>query len=772
MKTEITENIEDKTNSYNILVPFNVPGKPEIGVVDLNKIFQVNFNFDSLKILLEGLITAYKKTQEELENINAYNKVKTKKMENLIEELVDLNILDENFFDKKENTINNEEIKKDNLTLEKSVKKSNKMRPKSSRINRKIHAPTNNDLKLELQVGYDEVTKNIIKKVNGFELSINDLVEAVPLMQKEQNNNTEYINNLEEELNELKSKINNLTKENNTIKKKLKENEEKNKDINTKLKEMNIFDALNNNQMEDGDKKTILGIISNLDKKLNMKLKFLEEKISKIDSDAFKTEKETQNIKNTQDMSKMQIDKIKEKLDEINTKEENINLALEQNKENIKDKLDNKLTDLEKQFNISLNNLKTENNIKKENDKAQVSPKKEQVQNINLEKNPAFKSLKEAIKELNKKIKELNYENEIEQLKFDISALKSGIKNFVLLPDFKELKDLSDENNEIIRKVREDFEDFQIAQNVSKDITNINLKLESLTNKIHDINDRLSKKGDKIVFKSNNDYIYKFVEYSIFDEFKSHITKEFNNINDNFNNSRKLLFELIDSVKNRISFKDLKILEDAMMSQMDDMKNAFSKKFADKNEVNRGIKYLDQQIKNIIQIYIKKIEKGDNWLLAKKPISNNNICASCESFIGELNNSNDDNNIYIPWSKYQTKDSNDKLYRIGQGYSKMLQELQFDENDKKREIINNNIINMNKTEYSLNLGFNGKKLKINNDIKRNIQQNLPKLKEKQSLKKANSTLNENTDLYLKTENNAKDDEPIITKIFRVNKEQH
>ena len=102
----------------------------------------------------------------------------------------------------------------------------------------------------------------------------------------------------------------------------------------------------------------------------------------------------------------------------------------------------------------------------------------------------------------------------------------------------------------------------------------------------------------------------------------------------------------------------------------------------------------------------------------------------------------------------------------------MLQELQFDENDKKREIINNNIINMNKTEYSLNLGFNGKKLKINNDMKRNIQQNLPKLKEKQSLKKANSTLNENTDLYLKTENNAKDDEPIITKIFRVNKEQH
>ena len=135
METKITENITDKQKSpYNIVVPFNIPGKPDIGIIDLNKIFQVNFNFDSLKILLEGLITAYKKTQEELENINAYNKVKTKKMENLIEELVDLNILDEDFLEKKESTINNDEIKKDNLTLEKKVKKSNKMRPKSSRI--------------------------------------------------------------------------------------------------------------------------------------------------------------------------------------------------------------------------------------------------------------------------------------------------------------------------------------------------------------------------------------------------------------------------------------------------------------------------------------------------------------------------------------------------------------------------------------------------------------------------------------------------------------
>ena len=60
MKTAKTEKKDNGTKPYNIVVPFNIPGKPDIGLLDLNKIFQVNFNynFDSLKILLEGLITS------------------------------------------------------------------------------------------------------------------------------------------------------------------------------------------------------------------------------------------------------------------------------------------------------------------------------------------------------------------------------------------------------------------------------------------------------------------------------------------------------------------------------------------------------------------------------------------------------------------------------------------------------------------------------------------------------------------------------------------
>lgn len=53
------------------------------------------------------------------------------------------------------------------------------------------------------------------------------------------------------------------------------------------------------------------------------------------------------------------------------------------------------------------------------------------------------------------------------------------------------------------------------------------------------------------------------------------------------------------------------------------------------------------------------MDKGENWLLAKKPIDGF-ACASCEAYIGELH----DNNQYIPWNKYPMRDPNEKLYRV------------------------------------------------------------------------------------------------------------
>ena len=809
MKTAKTETKDNGTKPYNIVVPFNIPGKPDIGLLDLNKIFQVNFNynFDSLKILLEGLITSYKKTEEELENLRAYNKVKDNKIKDLEQKMIDLNILLLNSqgkaeeieklkelkqklseeieeeevkviqqprikIEKKEE---NEETKTLNVSSETSVKrKSAKMQPKKRK---KIHAPVNKDVKLDIQIGNDELINKIIKKVNGSEICLNDLFEAVPLLQKDQDNNIDMFNNIENELLELQSKIFNLYEENNSIKKKFDENEEKFKDIDLKMQDFNIIDILKANSGEGGDMNMTLGIISNLEKKINGKIKLLEEKISKIDSSSFKVEKESQNIKNSQNLNKRQIEQLKKQIEEINSREEIINKTIEQNNEDIHDKLDTKTANLEKYIKDSIDNLESslDNklvrireglNIRKGSTKQVINS--EELENMNLENKNALNNLKEAIIEINKKIKTFFNQNDLDQIKSDISALKSGMSNYTLIPDFREVKDISEENKTNIRKLREEFEDWQSTQTENSEIVNIKRKLESVSNKVHDIVENvINKKGDKNTYKPNENDKYKFIEYKLFDEFKTHIAKEFNNINDNFINSRKLLDELIDSVRNRTSFKDLKALEDAIMSKMEDLKNTFAKKFADKTEVNRVMKYLDQQIRNIIQIYIKKIEKGDNWLLSKKPISSN-LCASCESYIGNIKENNNDT-IYIPWNKYPVKDPNDKLYRMGNGYSKMLQMIQVDENDKKKE----GNVNMTKTEYLNDFtDFPSKKMKTINGMNKTTQKSLPKLRRKKVKKKVNTTDSENNNVNLNDDSDEGDEDPKITKIFRLNKEQH
>ena len=825
MKTEKNKINDNASKPYNIVVPFNIPGKPDIGLLDLNKIFQVNlnYNFDSLKILLEGLINSYKNTQEELENIHSYNKTKDTKIKDLEQKMLDLNILLnktignseevaklKNLKDELKNKVEEEEepipiksnininnINKENKEISyhtqsqshsletdklnkssppKSLKKQSAI--KNIKKRKKIHAPTNKEIKLDIQLGNDDIINKIIKKVNGYDLCINDLYEAVPQMQKETDNNLDIFKNFEDELFEIDSRINSLFEENANIKKKFEETEEKFKDINIKLQDFNIIDILKGNSGEGGDSNITLNLISNLEKKFNAKNKLLEEKIAKIDSSCFKIEKEGQNIKNSQNLNKRQIEQLKNQIEEINSREDNITKTIEQNNEDINDKVDTKVAYLEKYTKDSLDNLnsnlKQKFNTINENITLDKGSSKDiinsiEFQNMNSENINAIKSLKEAIIEMNKKIKVLSNQNDIELIKADISALKSSTSNYVLIPDFREIKELSEENKKTISKMREELEDFINAQSENSDIVNIKRKLESVSNKVHDIVENvLNKKGDNKNSKSNADDKYKFIEFKIFEEFKSHIAKEFNNINDNFTNSRKLLDELIDSVRNRTSFKDLKALEDAMLSKMEDLKISFAKRFADKNEVNRVTKYLDQQIKNIIQIYIKKIEKGDNWLLSKKPITNN-LCASCESYIGDLKDSNN-NNIYIPWNKYPVKDPNDKLYYMGNGYSKMLQMIQIDESEKKM-----NPNHMTKTEFFSGIDmseFSAKKTNTINSMNKTLQKSLPKLKRKKMKKKFNTTDTENNNINANDDSDDGEDDPKITKIFRVNKEQH
>ena len=134
------------------------------------------------------------------------------------------------------------------------------------------------------------------------------------------------------------------------------------------------------------------------------------------------------------------------------------------------------------------------------------------------------------------------------------------------------------------------------------------------------------------------------------------------------------------TIKKKAETVELTNTKGILNEKIEELANACNLKFADKNECLKNFKHIEEQLKKILNILKRKSEQnqeGDgNWLLAKKPI-NGYSCASCESYIGELNN-----NIkkYIPWNRLPYKDSGENMYRMGKGYSKMLQMINFENN--------------------------------------------------------------------------------------------
>ena len=167
---------------------------------------------------------------------------------------------------------------------------------------------------------------------------------------------------------------------------------------------------------EGGDMNIILSLVSNIEKKTTAKSKLMDEKIAKIDSNSFKMTKELQNIKNSQDLNKRQIEANKKLIEDLNVKHENLSKVVEVNNEEINDKLESKITYLERYIKESievlnkgikkkLTNIDENINVGKESPKESINPS--QINNINIENNKEIKALKESISDMNKKIKSL-----------------------------------------------------------------------------------------------------------------------------------------------------------------------------------------------------------------------------------------------------------------------------------------------------------------------------------------------------------------------------
>ena len=172
-------------------------------------------------------------------------------------------------------------------------------------------------------------------------------------------------------------------------------------------------------------------------------------------------------------------------------------------------------------------------------------------------------------------------------------------------------------------------------------------------------------------------------KYTLKTDFDSYVQvnkKEIDRIWSEIKRINKQIDEISKLLKDKVDIDDLNELRDFLLNKIEELINDFKNKFADKDETAKNLKYLEDQIKKLYSLIksskkqIHTFHEADNWLLAKKPI-NGFSCAACESYIGELKN---DKNKFIAWNKLPVRDPGDKLYRMGNGFSKMLNLLNFD----------------------------------------------------------------------------------------------
>jgi len=319
----------------------------------------------------------------------------------------------------------------------------------------------------------------------------------------------------------------------------------------------------------------------------------------------------------------------------------------------------------------------------------------EQMKNNILE---IMKELEKTKKDLNLNKENMNilsnkYEKEINKTGEDKSIINDRIRNLekkinLLLGDIspKEL-----ENEDELRKKRAAEENKKKAE-----IIQINKKLAQLdsnkidtaifdmkTDKFLTQLDEFKNKLNELIFSiygyTGDQYeIPKNIKFVKEDEYIKH------KLNMEYELGRlwaeiKKLKEMIDAIKENIKgnckLKDIETNNNYILQKMDELLEGLNKKFVLKSDNSNAFKNLEDQFRRIILLLATKIEhENNNWLLAKKPISGYS-CAACESYIGDLKEEKDDK--YLTWKKLPLRErekesEQEKLYRLGNGYSHIL----------------------------------------------------------------------------------------------------
>ena len=162
----------------------------------------------------------------------------------------------------------------------------------------------------------------------------------------------------------------------------------------------------------------------------------------------------------------------------------------------------------------------------------------------------------------------------------------------------------------------------------------------------------------------------KYMEMNVFNDFVKIFNREIEHLKLDVEHSIRRTGEFIEEVQSKANAKDVSGIESYLSKKIDDFKMYTQHKFADRISVEKTLKFIDLQLKHIIALASKQNEKGENWMLAKKTL-NPHICASCETYLGDLPDKTD----YLVWNKIPSKKEESFFERSSRVGQKILLEL-------------------------------------------------------------------------------------------------
>ena len=710
----------------------------DIEQIDLNGLFQ----FDLLKQILLNSAKTQENINEELNKINETNKIRDEritKLENIYKTPDNQLIITNQSIQIDNNNIKNNDIIIDNnienITdnkneneYENENKNINKVEEEKKDENKNDNDNVNKGEKKEevdnlkstelsemLQKKKDEnENKNKNEKMDNYPVhdSKNLSNELLLSMMKGNREQTEKINNLEKKLmNQIEFRINRikedyqkqifyLSQENKTSFQKIDEHinniSNKNKDQQEKIEECllkcNSFDILNMIK-DNGDGSIDLAkvLIKSLEDKVFKKFEFIDQKIKQESLELMKTMKMSENINNKMDVMdrnfneirQNEIQRIKEDIENNKTnndkKFDDINQIINDKEINLLQKLNQTEKNLLILFNE--NKLNVDKSIEiddkpRNNEEEKIDPNNKNIVSENIEVLvKRINDLRIKTNNLESTLKYITKDWNIDILKKDIKDIKVDLEKKITKDNLKELYNLHLSDLEEINELREHAS--YINDDLKKTIKNVSSlapKVESLMG--HFLIIKQSNKNVKIQQIDTS----RFIDNIKYNEGMSQVLNKIDNYVREIDSLRRDLTDVKEEQKIYEKIERVDRLEEDIEKKIDEN---FTKIRKNKNEINKLTKALEVEVKSIWNEFKRK-EQAESWLLAKQPMKCFN-CATCENNIKKQI----PNDEVIHWNKYP---QNDKNYRIGKGFSHMLEMMTSQlinnlENDKENEYV-------------------------------------------------------------------------------------